>query len=85
MTRKLPVGCVRPAFVVPGGDAQSRGVVPGVRPRGVWSPAIRSRGMVRGMIPGKGMVRRHYTPSGQTDTCENITFPQFRLRAVKIK
>ena len=26
--------------------------------------------------------QRYLTPRGQTDTCENITFPQLRLRAV---
>ena len=46
MTRKLPVGCVRPAFVVPGGDAQSRGVVPGLVPRG--GPGGKAP---RGMVP----------------------------------
>ena len=84
MTRKIPVGYVRPAFVISGG-VQSRG--DGLRGKapGVWSQAIRSRGKVRGMIPGKGIMGSHYTLSGQTDTCENITFLQLRLRAVKIQ
>ena len=30
-----------------------------------------------------GCIHWMYTPCGQTDSCENITFPQLRLREVK--
>ena len=33
-------------------------------------------------LPGEGVSARHLWTEFLTDTCENITFPQLRLRAV---
>ena len=38
-----------------------------------------------GGIPKVGYTPSRKGPCGQTDTCENITFPQLRWRAVKTK
>ena len=37
-----------------------------------------------GVCPGVSARREVYTPCGQTDICENITFPQLLLRTVNI-
>ena len=39
--------------------------------------------LARGCLPGQGGCTP--PPCGQTDTCENITFPQLLLRTVKIQ
>ena len=74
--------CVLGGGVYPRGGVsacQGRGVCPGgvCLLGGVWLPrgvsACRGRG-------GEGL---YTSPCGQTDTCENITFPQLLLRTVK--
>ena len=41
--------------------------------------------MPRGCLPEGGVCPGGVPPRGQTDTCENITFPQLLLRTVKIQ
>ena len=46
---------------------------------------VRCSGRLIGRVvcPGGGLPRGvHLPPCGQTDTCENITFPQLLLRTV---
>ena len=45
---------------------------------------VRCSGLFGGCLPGGCLPRGLYTSAnGQTDTCENITFPQLLLRTVE--
>ena len=44
--------------------------------------SAQGRGVCTGGVPARGCLSEVYTPRGQTDTYENITFPQLLLRMV---
>ena len=76
----IPVGCVSPAIVdVRGGVPVAETPWPGQR------PPPRQRLPRHDRDPqGRDPIRVETTWPGQTDACENITFPRLRLRAVNI-
>ena len=82
----IPVGCVPPASVaVSGVGVHSEGVCPG-------EGCVQGEGCVGGCLPRGVYIPitcwdTHLLPlwrEWMTDRCKNITFPQLRLRAVKI-
>ena len=77
----IPVGCGPPAFVVTvrGGYGPGDGV-------GEYGPGGYGPWSGRGRYGPKGYGGEALPPpvDRMTDTCENITFPKLRWRAVKI-
>ena len=72
----IPIGCVPPASVAISGVFTPRSLTP-VHTHPVHTVQVHAR--ILTPLP-KCMLG--YTPCGQIHTCENITFPKLRLRAL---